>query len=266
MVPSLAVEFRSVDDVERGLQELERHFLLRRDRRGVFATAYLHITRSIELHLEAGGFIDPVWVRQYLVRFGNLYRQALLDYERGNSSAVPKAWRISFDAATAGNGFVIQHLILGVNAHINHDLAIALFRLGIDPERSQKYRDHTTVNAVLEAATLEMKHRVGTLYEPLLQRLDRLAGREDDRITSFSIPKAREHAWTFAVALTCAPGEPERRQLRRALDEQAAVIARLVLASPTRHPAMVRAVGIAARVDSLLRRLRPAPRPAEPPA
>jgi hypothetical protein len=252
-------EYRSVDEVVRAMEGLEHHFHQRRDLRGVFATGYLEITRAIHRNLAGNLFLDAAWSTRYLVAFANLYRLALLDYEEGRTDRVPKSWRISFDAARAGTGLVIQHLVLGINAHINHDLAIALVQVGIDPDRPRRYADHLRINQILEGATARMKQRVASMYAPVLHRLDRLAGRLDDDLTNFSIPKAREHAWTFAVALAAARDEAERALLRRMLDDQAAVIARLVLASPTRHPVFLNSVRFIERLDALTRR------PAAPP-
>jgi hypothetical protein len=253
----IRTEYRSVDEVILALAGLEIHFLARRDRRGVFATGYLEITRAIHRHLQGGGFQDPVWTTRYLIAFANLYRCALLHYEQGERERVPKAWRLSFDAARANTGLVIQHLVLGINAHINHDLPLALVEVGIDPERPRKYADHSRVNQVLEGATAGMKHRISSMYAPVLHRLDRMAGRLDDEVTNFSIPKAREHAWAFAVALAGAKGETERALLRRAIDDQAAVFARLTLASPTRHPLFLNTVRFVERLDALTRRPQP---------
>jgi hypothetical protein len=247
--------YRSPDEVVRALEGLERHFHARRDRRGVFATGYLEITRAILRHQRAGGFVDPAWSERYLVCFANLYRVALLRYQEGDTAAVPKAWRIAFDAARTGTGLVIQHLVLGINAHINHDLPLALLEIGIDPDRPARRQDHVTVNQVLEGATPTMKARVAEMYAPVLHRLDRMVGGLDEEATNFSIPRAREHAWTMAVALTAARNEHERSLLRQALDEQAAVIARLVLASPTRHPLFLNTVRFVEGLDALARRL-----------
>jgi len=255
MTTDLRTAYRTVDDVIHGLGRIEQHFLARRDRRGVFATAYLEITRAIERSRTDGGFLDSRWTARYLVRFANLYRTALLDYEEGRSGRVPKAWRISFDAARADTGLVIQHLVLGINAHINHDLAIALHEVGIDPERAKRYADHVQINRILERATEGMKHRVAALYAPILLRLDRAVGRLDDDVTNFSIPKAREHAWAFAVALAGTRSEGDHALLRRALDDQAAVLARMVLAPPTRHPLFLNTVRFVERLDSLASRV-----------
>jgi hypothetical protein len=255
MLTAIGAEYTTVDEVVRALERVESRCLPLRDRRGVFATAYLRITRAIQREIARGGFRDPAWTTSYLVDFGNLYRQAVLDYENGRTTRVPAAWRVAFDAARDGHGFVIQHLVLGINAHINHDLALALSRIGIGEGdvRANRYHDHTRVNEVLEGATAELKGEVSRLYAPLLQRLDWVAGRLDDDATRFSIPRAREHAWAFAVSLEGARTPAERELLTRALDRQAAVLARLILAPPTRHPVLVASVRFAERLDSAVR-------------
>jgi hypothetical protein len=244
-------EYTTVSEVAAALERVEADCLSRHDRRGVFATAYLQITRAIERELALGNFQDAEWSARYLVAFGNLYRDAALAFDREDTSNVPKAWRIAFQTARDGEGLVIQHLVLGINAHINHDLALALLVAGLDPGRSMRYADHMRINAILERTTGELKHRVSSLYAPLLQRIDWIAGRLDDDLTRFSIPKAREHAWTFAVMLSGARDPGERAQINRALDEQAAVLARLVLSRPTRHPVLLSAVRTAGRADAL---------------
>lgn len=255
MKDRFATEFISVSEVAICLEAFETDCLSRRDRRGVFATAYLQITRAIGAALEEDVFEDPAWTGRYLICFANLYRTALLACENGDSAGMPKSWRIAFDAARNGEGLVIQHLMLGINAHINHDLALALGKVGIDPERARRYADHTRVNDVLERATVTLKHEVSRKYAPILERLDWIAGKFDDEATKFSIPKAREHAWSFAVAFAGARTEAERTLLARTLDEQAAVLARLILEPTRRHPILLKVVRLAERIDYWVRRL-----------
>ena len=250
MSEHLITEFSSVDGVAEGLAKFEKHCIDTEDLRGVFATSYLEITRSIASQIDYA-FKDPEWVAAYLIRFGNLYREALINFEKGDIKQIPKSWFIAFEAAKMKEGLVIQHLILGINAHINHDLAISLHDVGIDPGRNDKYHDHTKVNTILSKSTENLKREVATKYAPVLERLDRTTGHISDDVTNFSIPKAREHAWTFATALANARNEAERTILRKALDEQAAVLARLIMASPTKDPRFTRSITVAKRVDSL---------------
>jgi hypothetical protein len=162
-------------------------------------------------------------------------------------------WRTAFDAARAGQGWGIQHLTLGVNAHISHDLALALLMAGIDGDRAMRYADHTAVNAVLERATPTLKAQVSALWAPLLTRLDAAAGTLDDDVTAFSIPKARDRTWAMAVAIDATRGLPGEALLRAALDEQAAVVARLILAPPVHAPVIDRSKRLLERVEHAIR-------------
>lgn len=242
------------------LSALEQQLLTARDRRGVFVTAYLTITKAVEAQCDADGFRDPVWVRQYLIAFGTLYRDALhhdaVARRSGDAAAVkrvPKAWRIAFDAASVHQGWVIQHLMLGVNAHINHDLALALLMAGIDGDRATRYADHTAVNQVLERATLALKTEVALKWAPVLERLDHAAGTLDDDVTGFSIAKARDHAWAMAVAIDATRNTPGEAFMRASLDEQAAVVARLILAPPTEAPVVAQSRRVLERLDEAAR-------------
>lgn len=232
--PYFESPFQSEEDVKSALELFESWCLENGDLRGVFATAYLQITRAISNEIKEESFNDSKWSANYLVRFANLYREALLNYESNRSRHVPKSWKIAFDLAKKQEGFIIQHLTLGINAHINHDLALALNDVGIDSNREKKYQDHIRINHILEQATDNLKRSVSEKYAPVLKRLDRGLGTVDDKITVFSISKAREHAWAMAVALSYARSAIEKNLLQSSLDEQAAVLSRLILSSPTR--------------------------------
>lgn len=251
---NLSEPFQTVDDVISGLEWFEKFCLDSADLRGVFATAYLHITRSLQKSILDQQFKNNPWTEKYLVRFGDLYRIALIYYDRSRPADVPKSWQISFEAADRKEGFIIQHLLMGINAHINHDLAIALYDVGIKSNQADKYDDHNRVNNILEDATEGLKNEVSSKYAPILRRLDRAAGTMDDRLIQFSIPKAREHAWTFAVALTNAPDDQSRQLIRRTINDQAAVLARLIMASPVNSPKVTRAVRVAKWFDGVLTR------------
>ena len=77
----LEAEYLAIADVTSGLIAVENHCLPLRDRRGIFVTAYLQITRAIQAALERKEFHDPEWVTRYLVASANLYRSALFNWE-----------------------------------------------------------------------------------------------------------------------------------------------------------------------------------------
>jgi uncharacterized protein DUF5995 len=51
-------DYESVEDVIEALGSLERGFRRGRDRRAIFATAYLVITRELKRRVDEGGFQD----------------------------------------------------------------------------------------------------------------------------------------------------------------------------------------------------------------
>lgn len=196
-------------------------------RRAIFLSLYMSVTDAIGQRVREGGFQDPVWVERYGVAFANLYLRAVDSYASGTWT--PKAWRRAFDCADNRSALVLQDLLLGVNAHINHDLALALIEAGIDDRRDERYADHTSVNAVLESLTNQAQQQIAEAYAPGLANFDALGGDVDEMVAAFSIARAREHAWAVALSLANARNPFERKLIMRGLDVQADVLARLIL-------------------------------------
>jgi hypothetical protein len=123
---------------------------------------------------------------------------------------------------------------------VNHDLALALTDVSIDPDRAARHEDHARVNGVLRSLTDAVATRVSDLYAAGLAGLDACAGMLDEEVTNFSFEIARESAWESAVALSNARLDIERAAVRRLLDVRAAAMARLIRL-PNRKPALLAA-------------------------
>ena len=232
--------YATIDDVVNGLGDWEQRFRARQDRRAIFLTLYGVVSAEIRSHVRRGAFLDPAWTHRYAVAFANLYREALEAYDAGRMAAVPKAWRLCFDAARAGTGLVLQDMLLGVNAHVNNDLPLALTRTAIDPDRDRRRRDHDAVNAVLASVTERATARLAELYAPGFAAMDECAGGLDEMMSLFSLEVARESAWESAVSLANARTDLERGLASRLIASRAAVVARLLIA-PTHNVAFTAA-------------------------
>jgi hypothetical protein len=218
----------SIDEVLERMTALADSDQRRNSRRAIFVQLYVLVTAAVRDKVQRGGYFeDGPWAARYLVAFANLYAAARDRYDRGER--VPKSWRIAFQTADQRAGLVLQDLLLGVNAHINHDLALALIEAGIDSDRERCYRDHTAVNRILQDLTDAAQDRIAALYAPGLRVADALAGPLDEVASAFSIEHARENAWRYAVALAAARNGLERRMVETGLDLQASVLARLIL-------------------------------------
>ncbi|KAI3633060.1 hypothetical protein MIR68_009135 [Amoeboaphelidium protococcarum] len=114
------------------LVQLNKYFLGAQDNRAYFSQLYVAITNNALKALDGTlpqkgiSFKNETWVRMLIGNFADYYRHALYDQESGNIVKVPRSWRAAFQYAQTDHLSIIQHLLLGVNAHINHDLAFSV--------------------------------------------------------------------------------------------------------------------------------------------
>jgi hypothetical protein len=198
---------------------------------------YCRVTGEVDRGVRAGAFADPDWVAAYLVTFADHYRRAFLAYERGEIDAVPDAWQLSFDAALAPETLVLQDVLLGVNAHVNYDLALALHEVGIDADRRRRHDDHRAVNEVLRRLVDVQQDRLAARYADGIADLDARFGRLDEALSMLSLREGRRNAWRGAVALsTGVPGAD--RAVPWLLNAVATGVGQLLLA-PAASPALL---------------------------
>lgn len=248
--------FETIEAVVETFRTLEQALYERKDRRAVFLSAYLTMTLEIEKRVGERTYHDPAWVAAYAVAFANLYRVALLDFERGDVAKVAPAWRLSFETAQTRSNLILQDVLLGVNAHINHDLAFALVAVTIDPERESRRHDHFEVDHAIRSATNAVQARIGDLYVPLYRYLDRLLGRYDEKVASFSVEKARLNAWKSAVSLANAATDGERTLVAQSIADNATVFGRLILL-PTRRSRVLQLRQLLERLSTRWELIRP---------
>jgi hypothetical protein len=204
---------------------------------GCFAAMYAEVTALVERRCAEGRFADPDRMLAFVDGFAGYYTRALADRDRA-----PRCWRASFDVAARPQLLVVQHLLLGMNAHINHDLAQAVVDVadrtgdlaGVRP-------DFDAVNDVLADA-----------YDVVLGRLDRVArwtsaaaSLGGGRAFRFSLTTARRQAWGAAERLFAL--DPAGRPAYVAeLDRLVGVLAYLVT-DP--HPPVSWLVPLARRLE-----------------
>jgi hypothetical protein len=245
LVDRLTRPFDTVDDAFERLRDLEIRLRVAGDRRAVFLTVYTRMTAAVRAAIDDGRFADPAWMRRYTVTFADYYRRAFLAFERGEE-AVPAPWRVAFGTALAGDALVAQDAFLGVNAHINYDLALTLRDLGIDPARRRKRADHDRIDAVLADLVDAQQAALADLYAPGLSAVDATLGRFDEALSLVSMTEGRAWAWRTAVALTDVDPAPARAAVRW-LHRMAATGSAHVVRSPPVDPAVLAALRRAER-------------------
>lgn len=205
------------------------------DRRAVFLNCYLLMTRNMLAAVEAGEFHDGGWVSMLLNRFADYYFDALAEYER-RDPAVPPIWRVTHDAALQPDTAVMQHLVLGVNAHINYDLVLAVAELmapewpGYSEEmRRRRYEDYCHVNGVVARTVDAVQDRVVETLVPWMAIVDTVLGPLDEGMADWLITRWRDEVWEKAVRLIETPEPAARDGLRRQLEAETVERAQAIL-------------------------------------
>lgn len=191
---------RTVDGVIDRLREVDRT-LPTCDGVAVFNRMYLAVTERIAAGLDTtGGFADPAFMAELDVRFACLWLSAHDAAASGRT--IPTAWAPLFERRATDGLLPIQFALAGMNAHIEHDLPLAVVRTcrarGVTLRRRSVHADYEAVNEIL--ASVESGIRRSFLTE-VGQRVDDEVGPVVHLVSSWNIDKARDLAWVSAEAL-----------------------------------------------------------------
>lgn len=172
-----------------------------------------------------GRFQDAAWVAYLLNRFADYYFVALAAYDKGQEQT-PAIWRYVFDAAHRKRTNVLQHLFLGVNAHINYDLALTLYDVlheewpTLTPaQRNGRYQDYCLINDIIAETIDQVQDEVVKRESPLLALVDWLGGRMDEWLVVEMLTGWREEVWRRGVAMVEAVDADGRAALRQSLEQ-----------------------------------------------
>lgn len=214
------------------MQRLVHNWTERGDRRAIFAHAYGTMTSNMVVAIEQGEFDDCGWVDRLLHRFADYYFVALDGYDSGGEC--PPVWRHALDGARNQDLHPLQHLFLGINAHINYDLAFALADVlddwaALDAAiRDGRHADHNAVNLVIARTVDQVQESVVEPLSPGMGMLDRLLGPVDEWAFSNLIAGWRDDVWHDAVELVEAESLEHRREVSDRIEERAQRLAELI--------------------------------------
>ena len=172
-----------------------------------FNGLYRAVTRAVGTEFDETPFEDPVFFSKLAPAFAGLYFEAIA---AANAKHKPsRVWEPLFEKRFEPNIAPLQFAIAGMNAHINHDLSLALVAttkelgLGLDLD-TPHHRDHMRVNTILARVMQEVKADLETGIVP---GIDRALGTLDDIVANWSIETARNNAWAQAQMLVALEGQ-----------------------------------------------------------
>jgi hypothetical protein len=177
-----------------------------------FNRMYRDVTSQVNSQLGQGFYADPAFMAQLDVTFANLYFAAA-DMAT-DPAAVPLAWRpLAERRATAGIE-PIQFALAGMNAHINHDLPVAVVStcaaLDTSPEAGQHFADYQKVDQLLDAAEQSIRQS----FESALElAADHHLSAVATLTCNWTMNSARDLAWNNSLLLWALRDDPLARKL-----------------------------------------------------
>jgi hypothetical protein len=177
-----------------------------------FNRMYLDVTRQVNSQLGQGFFADPAFMTELDVAFANLYFAAA--GTAGTPAAAPLAWRPLAETRAVAGIEPVQFALAGMNAHINHDLPIALVStceaLVTAPSAGSHFADYQKVDQLLDAAEQSVRQSLESAAELAAdQHLTAVA----NLVASWTITSARDLAWNNCLLLWAIRDDPIARGL-----------------------------------------------------
>jgi hypothetical protein len=207
-----------------------------RDRVGLFACMYESVTAAVRGRCLDGTFAYADRMERFVATFAQRYFAAHDTWRNGGSPA--RSWSVAFEAATRWRPVVLQHLLLGMNAHINLDLGLTTATLAGTADRLPALRaDFEAVNDVLASMVDRCQDELAAA-SPWFGLVDHLGVRHDEALICFSLRRARDQAWSLAQRLVALPEDEWPAAVDR-VDVEVAGIARRIL-----HPGALPTAGL----------------------
>ncbi len=221
---------RTIDEVIVRLDDVIAAARRDRSRLGYFAVLYRNVTAGVKQGIIEERFQDGARMERLDVIFANRYLHALDAYRRGERTS--GCWVAAFRAAESRRPLILQHLLLGISAHINLDLGIAAAETSPGAELAGLKNDFDQINRFLGAMLDDVQERIAAV-SPWMGILDRLGMRSDEEICTFCLERSRDVAWMTATRLAGV----RREQLPGEIEKVDGIVS--ALAGPIRSPGLL---------------------------
>lgn len=193
----------SISEVVAELDAIINEALEQRSPLGYFPALYRRVTIAVKRAIEQSAFDDNERMERLDVVFANRYLDAYRCYQA--QTDLTQSWETAF-AFSKTKLTTLQHLLLGMNAHISLDLGIAAASVA-DPRKPLSLKnDFYQINHILGSLIDDTQSRLTRIFGPL-DLADKLLGSIDESLSLFSISYARDKAWTQTLELLLADGQ-----------------------------------------------------------
>ena len=173
----MALQAKTIENATEIMDDIVQDSISKGERLGYFAALYRTVTYVVKERCDEGFFEDNDRMRRLDVIFANRYFAAYDAYYKQNDEP-SKSWQVAFDHTKLKQLIILQHLLMGMNAHINLDLGIAAAEVADEwgALDDSLLGDFNRLNNILAGLIDRVQEEIGNV-SPLLKFLDKLVDR-----------------------------------------------------------------------------------------
>ena len=203
---------QSIMDVILELDMMVSHCAATKNRAGYFAALYRRMTAAVRLGIKKNVFEDPKRMEQLDLIFAKRYIDAYDSYD--SNGVCSASWKFAFDCCANNDLIVMQHLLMGINTHINLDLAIAAALTSPGDLIYNLEKDFNKINDVISSLVDDMQECLCNVWPPM-RLLEKIANGRQEAVFNFSIDKARQASWANALLLAAMTTEQQQLYIQQ---------------------------------------------------
>ena len=201
---------QTIQEVITALEAILTSCIQHNNRAGYFAALYKRMTVAVADGIAGNAFQDGARMEQLDVVFAGRYLAAYKAF--GNQADCTQSWQGAFTGCADGSLTVIQQLLLGINTHINLDLAIAAALVAPGEKIHALEADFNRINTVIASLFDDVQQCLTEVWWPM-RFLKNVINKHGDAVLNFSIQRARNVAWTNAVLLAQMTGAQQAQHI-----------------------------------------------------
>ncbi len=188
----------TIADVIAELDLIVKECVRTQSRAGYFAALYKRMTMAVAQGIHQRRFENGTRMEALDIIFAQRYLSAYAAFQKGEECTT--SWRGAFRGCNDDSLIVLQQMILGINTHINLDLAIAAAEVAPGGQIHTLRNDFNRINDVIASLFDDVQQCLEQVWFPV-RFIKRVSAGREEAVLNFNIGIARKTAWANAVLL-----------------------------------------------------------------
>lgn len=193
---------KTIEEVLKKLDEIIAWSKANQSPVGYFACTYRIMTAQVLKGIQQKKFEENQRMTIMDIAFASRYLDAWENYSKGKKCS--NSWYLAFEATKNKDLLILQHIFLGMNAHINLDLGISAASIMPYRKINPLKTDFEKINSVISSINQNVQDSLNKICYPV-NLVDKLSNGKDNAVLDFAISKARDTSWATAVISSNTP-------------------------------------------------------------